>query len=72
MEHDQDTDRLDENLFAEVARALGTTTKKDTVTAALQRVADETRERRLRAYDASQASARAGVFDFDKIAELDE
>jgi Arc/MetJ family transcription regulator len=63
---------LDEELLAEATVALGTTTKKDTVTAALTRIVEEARARRLRAYDALQAAADEGAFDFDRLAELDE
>ncbi len=63
---------IDEALLAKATVALGTTTKKDTVTAALTKIVDEDRERRLRAYDALQRAADEGAFDFDRLAELDE
>jgi Arc/MetJ family transcription regulator len=63
---------LDDDLLAEATRALGTTTKKDTVTAALVKVVEQEREKRLRAYDALLAAADNGAFNFDRLAELDE
>ena len=63
---------IDDDLLAEVAREFGTTTKKDTVAAALRQTAELARERRLRSLDQLRAAAAAGVFDFDRLAELDE
>lgn len=63
---------VDEDLLAEATSALGTTTKKDTVNAALRHVVDETRARRAQALEDLQAVADSGGFDFDRIAELDE
>jgi Arc/MetJ family transcription regulator len=63
---------LDEALLAEATSALGTSTKKDTVTAALQHVVDETRAQRKHALADLQAVAEEGGFDFDRLAELDE
>lgn len=63
---------LDENLLAEAAVALGTTTKKDTVTAALQTVSDAARARRSQGLADLRAIADAGGFDFDKLDELDQ
>jgi Arc/MetJ family transcription regulator len=63
---------LDEELLAEAMVALGATTKKDAVTAALNKVVNDARARRLRAYDALQAAADEGAFDFDRLAALDE
>jgi Arc/MetJ family transcription regulator len=54
---------LDENLLAEVAVALGTKTKKDTVTLALQKVSEEARARRAGALEDLLAAADAGGFD---------
>jgi Arc/MetJ family transcription regulator len=63
---------IDDDLLAEVAREFGTTTKKDTVAASLRRTAEQARERRLRSLDQLRAAAAAGVFDFDRLAQLDE
>jgi Arc/MetJ family transcription regulator len=63
---------IDEELLARATLALGTSTKKDTVAAALRKIVDDDRERRLRAYDALQRAADEGAFDFDRLAELDE
>jgi len=63
---------LDEELLAEATVALGTTTKKDTVTAALTRIVEEARARRLRALEQLRIAADEGAFDFDRLAELDE
>lgn len=63
---------LDEELLAEATLALGTVTKKETVTAALRRVVEETRLRRQRALADLQAVADEGGFHFDRLAELDD
>ncbi len=63
---------LDDNLLAEATVALGTTTKKDTVTAALTKVVDEKRAHRLHALEQLRAAADEGAFDWDRLAELDE
>jgi Arc/MetJ family transcription regulator len=63
---------LDEDLLAEATIALGTSTKKDTVTEALRRTVEESRERRGRALAELQKIADEGGFHFDRLDELDE
>lgn len=63
---------IDEELLAEASTALGTSTKKDTVTRALQRAVDESRERRRRALASLRQMADEGAFDFDRLPELDQ
>jgi Arc/MetJ family transcription regulator len=63
---------LDENLLAEAAAALGTATKKDTVTVALQRVCENARARRAAAIEDLLAVADAGGFDYDRLEDLDQ
>ncbi len=62
---------LDERLLAEATAALGTSTKKDTVTRALQYAVDDIRARRARALAELQQIADEGGFDFDRLTELD-
>ena len=63
---------LDENLLAEAAAALGTATKKDTVTLALQKVTENARTRRAAAMEDLLATADAGGFDYDRLEDLDQ
>jgi Arc/MetJ family transcription regulator len=63
---------LDDDLLADATRALGTSTKKDTVTKALQEAVDRARERRRAAHESLLQMADEGVFDWDRLAELDE
>jgi Arc/MetJ family transcription regulator len=63
---------IDDNLLAEAAIAFGTSTKKDTVTEALQRGVDEARARRQRALARLQQLADEGAFNFDLLPELDK
>ncbi len=63
---------LDENLLAEAAATLGTKTKKDTVTLALQKVSEEARARRAGALDDLLAAADADVFDYGQLEDLDQ
>lgn len=56
---------LDDELVADVAKALGTSTKKDTVNTALREVL-ETRRRAL-ALARLRASAAEGAFDLDLL-----
>ena len=63
---------LDESLLAEAAAVLGTKTKKDTVTVALQKVSEDARVRRAAALDDLLAVADAGGFDYDRLADLDQ
>ena len=63
---------LDENLLAEAAAALGTATKKDTVTVALQKVTENARVRRAAAMEDLLATADAGGFDYDRLEDLDQ
>ncbi|MBM9509360.1 type II toxin-antitoxin system VapB family antitoxin [Actinacidiphila acididurans] len=54
---------LDDDLLADVAQALGTSTKKDTVNTALREVLDN--RRRALALTRLRASAGEGGFDLD-------
>ncbi len=63
---------IDEELLAEASIALGTTTKKDTVSASLRRTVEESRERRRQARESLERMTAEGVFDFSRLAELDE
>ena len=63
---------IDEDLLAEARIAFGTTTKKDTVAEALRRGVEESRARRRRALAELRQMTEDGVFDFDRLAELDE
>jgi Arc/MetJ family transcription regulator len=63
---------LDENLLAEAAATLGTKTKKDTVTLALQKVSEEARARRAGALEDLLAAADADGFDYGRLEELDQ
>lgn len=63
---------LDEDLLAEAAATLGTKTKKDTVTLALQKVSEDARARRASALKDLLAAADADVFDYDRLADLDQ
>ncbi|HLJ21881.1 MAG TPA: type II toxin-antitoxin system VapB family antitoxin [Stellaceae bacterium] len=63
---------IDDDLLAEAAIALGTGTKKDTVTQALQHTVEEARARRRAALHELQEMAREGAFDFDRLEELDQ
>jgi len=63
---------IDEELLAEASIALGTSTKKDTVTESLRRTVDQSRERRRQARESLERMTAEGVFDFDRLAELDE
>jgi Arc/MetJ family transcription regulator len=54
---------LDDELLADVAQALGTNTKKDTVNTALREVLDN--RRRALALTRLRASAEEGSFDLD-------
>jgi Arc/MetJ family transcription regulator len=63
---------LDEDLLAEAAAALGTRTKKDTVTVALQKVSEDARARRASALEDLLAVADAGGFDYARLDDLDQ
>jgi Arc/MetJ family transcription regulator len=63
---------IDDARLAEAAIALGTATKKDTVSAALDLVIDTARRRRVAALEQLRAMADSGAFDFERLAELDE
>jgi Arc/MetJ family transcription regulator len=63
---------LDEKLLAEAGAALGATTKKETVTLALQRVVDEVHARRAKGLADLIAVADLDGFDFDRLTELDK
>ncbi|MFG3702541.1 type II toxin-antitoxin system VapB family antitoxin [Micromonospora sp. NPDC047620] len=62
---------LDEDLLAEATAALGTSTKKETVTEALRQAVESSRERRRRALADLQEVADEGGFQFDRLDELD-
>lgn len=63
---------LDEDLLAEAAATLGTRTKKDTVTVALQKVSEAARTRRASALEDLLAVADAGGFDYARLDDLDQ
>lgn len=63
---------IDDELLGEAARALGTVTKKDTVAQALRHAVDEARAKRAVALRQLLEMADEGVFDFDKLGELDK
>jgi Arc/MetJ family transcription regulator len=63
---------IDEDLLTEATTALGTSTKKDTVIAALRVVVEEKRARRAQALANLQAMAADGLFDFDQLAALED
>ena len=52
--------------------ALGTATKKDTVTLALQKVCENARARRAAAIEDLLATADAGGFDYGRLEDLDQ
>ncbi|MBP2323842.1 Arc/MetJ family transcription regulator [Kibdelosporangium banguiense] len=56
---------LDDDLVADVSRALGTSTKKETVNAALREVLEN--RRRALALTRLRASAADGAFDLEKL-----
>ncbi len=58
---------LDDDLVAEVARALGTRTKKDTVNTALREVLEN--RRRAVALTRLRDAAQEGAFDLDLLAD---
>jgi hypothetical protein len=62
---------MDEDHLAEAAATLGTRTKKDTVTVALQQVSEEARARRASALEDLLAVADADGFDYDRLDDLD-
>ncbi|MFS8478043.1 MAG: type II toxin-antitoxin system VapB family antitoxin [Micromonosporaceae bacterium] len=62
---------IDEDLLAEASAALGTVTKKDTVTQALRKAVEDSRQRRRRALAELRRIADEGGFDFDRLPELD-
>jgi len=63
---------LDEDLLAEAATALGTGTKKDTVTVALEKVSQDARARRASALADLLAVADVGGFDYSRLDDLDQ
>jgi Arc/MetJ family transcription regulator len=63
---------LDEDLLQEAMVALGTSTKKDTVNAALSRVVEESRGRRTAALERLSQLFDEGVFNLDLLEELDK
>ncbi len=63
---------LDEDLLVEAAVALGTKTKKDTVTLALQKVSENARARRAGALDDLLAAADDDAFDYRRLEDLDQ
>lgn len=63
---------LDEDLLAEAAATLGTKTKKDTVTDALQKVIEDARARRASALGDLLAVADADGFDYSRLDDLDQ
>jgi len=63
---------LDEDLLAEAAATLGTKTKRDTVTLALQKVSEDARVRRASALRDLLAVADADGFDYARLEDLDQ
>lgn len=63
---------IDDDLLSEAARALGTTTKKDTVAQALQHTIDEARAGRRAARLELEQIADEGGFHFDRYEDLDK
>ena len=63
---------IDDDLLGEAARALGTNTKKDTVTQALQHTVDEARARRRAARIELEQIADEGGFHFERYEDLDK
>lgn len=63
---------LDEGLLAEAAATLGTKTKKETVTLALQKVSEDARARRASALEDLLTVADDGGFDYDRLADLNQ
>ena len=63
---------LDEDVLREASVALGTATKKDTVTKALEAAIRASRARRRRALADLQRVAEEGGFDFDLYHEFDK
>lgn len=63
---------LDDDLLAEASTALGTETKKDTVTKALEYAVEVTRERRRQALQRLRQITDEGGFNFDLLPELDK
>jgi Arc/MetJ family transcription regulator len=63
---------LDEDVLQEAGVALGTVTKKDTVTKALHTAIEVSRAGRRRAMTDLQRVADEGGFDFDLYDELDK
>jgi Arc/MetJ family transcription regulator len=63
---------LDEDLLTEAAATLGTKTKKDTVTLALQKVSEDARVRRAGALKDLLAAADADGFDYSRLEDLDQ
>ncbi|WP_073951991.1 type II toxin-antitoxin system VapB family antitoxin [Streptomyces kebangsaanensis] len=61
---------LDDEALAEAARLLGTTTKKDTVNAALREIAD--RRRRAAAVERMRQMVAAGEIDLAAIEETEK
>lgn len=61
---------LDGDLLAEATAALGTSTKRETVTEALRQAVESSRERRQRAL-ADLEIADSGGFHVDQLDELD-
>lgn len=62
---------LDEDVLQEASAALGTATKKETVTKALHTAINVSRADRRRALADLQRVADEGGFDFDRYDELD-
>lgn len=62
---------LDEDLLQEASTALGTTTKKETVTRALRAAIDESRTRRRQSLSDLHQLTDEGGFNFDLYDELD-
>jgi Arc/MetJ family transcription regulator len=63
---------IDDDLLAEAANALGTTTKKDTVAKALQCTVEDARAKRTSALWRLQELVDEGGFDFEGLGEQEK
>jgi Arc/MetJ family transcription regulator len=62
---------IDEELLEEAQRGLGTSSRNETVNAALLHYVKEKRERRRAALNRLQQMADEGLFDYDALDEAD-
>lgn len=62
---------VDEELLAEAMRGVGTSSRNETLNAALRYYVETKRARRRHALEDLQRMADEGVFDFSRLDELD-